>query len=63
MKIQIQEGICRNDMIVIFVFALAVLVTYVLAKKIIRYRRFTGFFDNLEAEYSQKNENKGEDVK
>lgn len=62
MTIQIQEGICRNDMIVIFVFALTVLVTYVLAKKIIRHRRFTGFFDNLEAEYSQKDKKKNEDI-
>lgn len=62
MTVQIQEGICRNDMIIIFAFTLTVLVTYVLAKKIIRYRRFTGFFDNLEAEYSQKNKKKNEDI-
>ncbi len=62
MTIQIQEGICRNDMIIIFVFALTVLITYVLAKKIIRYQRFTGFFGNLEAEYSQKDKKRNEDI-
>lgn len=58
MTIQIQEEICRNDMIVILVFALTILVTYMLAKKIIRHRRFTGFFDSLETEYSQKNKSR-----
>lgn len=62
MTIQIQEKICRNDMIVILVFALTIFVTCMLAKKIIRHQRFTGFFDNLEAEYSQKNKIDNEDT-
>lgn len=62
MTIQIQEGICRNDMTVILIFALTIFVTCILAKKIIRHRRFTSFFDNLEAEYSQKNKTKNEDI-